>query len=54
MQTGTLKMHFCRHGGSRVSCLSGLSVDEFQDLSIQFWASLKVRNLISINGIFLL
>ena len=45
MQTGTPKILCCKHGGSRVKfCLSGLFVDEFQDLPIQFGQVLKAKN----------
>ena len=40
MQTGTPKMLCCKHR----SCLSGLSVDQFQDLPIPFRQVVKGRN----------
>ena len=44
MRTGTPKMLRCKHGDSRVRLsLSGLSVDEFQDLPIQFVQVLKAK-----------
>ena len=44
MRTGTPKMLCCKHGDSRVRLsLSGLSVDEFQDLPIQFVQVLKAK-----------
>ena len=45
MQSRTPKIPCCKHGGSQHerSCLSGLSVDEFQDLPIQFGQVLKAK-----------
>ena len=46
MQSGTPKLLCYKHGGSQHqrSGLSGLSVDEFQDLPIQFEQVLKAKN----------
>ena len=46
MQSGTLKLLCCKHGGSQQqwSRLSGLSVDKFQDLPIQFEQVLKAKS----------
>ena len=46
MQTGTPKLLCCKHGGSQhqSSRLSGLSVDEFQNLPIQYEQVLKAKN----------
>ena len=41
---GRLKCSVVKHGGSRVICLYGLSVDEFQVLPIQFGQVLKAKN----------